>query len=185
MLGEGSVDLSDRVLLAGAHGAVEDATDGETAEVIGVVEVGDEDLKGAFGVALRDGDGLDDLLEEGLEVGAGNGEIVGRGAGLAVGVHDGEVEHGLVGVEVDEEVVDLVENFLRAGVGAVDLVDDDHGGKAGFEGLRENVAGLGERAFGGVYQQNDTIDHLQGGVPTSPPKSAWPGVSTMLILLSW
>jgi hypothetical protein len=73
------------------------------------------------------GDGLEDELEERLQVGAGDGEVHGGGAGLAVGVDDGEVEDGLVGVEVDEEVIDLVQDFLRAGVGAVDLVDDDDG----------------------------------------------------------
>ena len=70
----------------------------------------------------------------------------------------------LVGVEVDEEVVDLVQDLLRARVGAVDLVDDDHGGELGFEGLGENVAGLRQRAFGGVDQQEDAVDHLEGAL---------------------
>ena len=86
-------------------------------------------------VAGGGGNGLEDELEKGLEVGAGNGEIHGRGAGFAVGVDDGEVEDAFVGVEVDEEVVDLVKDFLGPGVGAVDLVDDDDGGEMGFEGL--------------------------------------------------
>ena len=47
VLGECAVDAGDVVLLAGAHGAVEDAADGEAAEVVGVVEVGDEDLQRA------------------------------------------------------------------------------------------------------------------------------------------
>ena len=159
--------MRDAVLLAGAHGAVEDARDGEAAEVVGVVEIGDEDLDGAFGIALGDGDGLDDLLEEGLKIGAGNGGIGGRGAQLAVGVEHGKVEHGLVGVEVDEEVVDLVQNLLRAGVGTVDLVDDDHRGEPGFEGLREHVAGLRQRAFGGVDEKDDAVDHLEGALDFS------------------
>ncbi len=44
-LGEGAVELGDVDLLAGLEGAVEDAGDGEAAEVVGVVEVGDEDLE--------------------------------------------------------------------------------------------------------------------------------------------
>ena len=91
----------------------------------------------------------------------GIGEVDGRGAELAVGVEHGEVEHVLVGVEVDEEVVDLVEDFLRARVGAVDLVDDDDRGELGFEGLREHVAGLRQRAFGGVDEEHDAVDHLE------------------------
>ena len=83
---------------------------------------------------------------------------------FAVGVDDGEVEHGLVGVEIDEEVVDLVEDLLGAGVGAVDLVDDDDGRELGFEGLGEHVAGLRQRAFGGVDEQDDAVDHLEGAL---------------------
>ena len=164
VLGEGAVDAGDAVLLAGLHGAVEDAGDGEAAEVVGVVEVGDEDLERALGIALRHWDGLDDLLEERLQIGAGDVEVLGGGAELAVGVEHGEVEHVLVGVEVDEEVVDLVEDFLGTRVGAVDLVDDDHGGELGFERLGEDVARLGQRAFGGVDQEDYAVDHLEGAL---------------------
>ena len=94
----------------------------------------------------------------------GTCEVHGRGAELAVGVDDGEVEHGLVGVEVDEEVIDLVQDFLRTRVGAVDLVDDDDGRELGFEGLGEHVAGLRQRAFAGVDEQDDAVDHLEGAL---------------------
>ncbi len=94
----------------------------------------------------------------------GSRRIGGRGAELAVGVEDGEVENGLVGVEVDEEVIDFVQDFLGTGVGAVDLVDDDHRGEAGFEGLREHVAGLGKGAFGGVDEEDYAVDHLEGAL---------------------
>ena len=80
---------------------------------------------------------------------------------LAIGVEHGEIELRLVGVEVDEEVVDFVEDFLRARVGAVDLVDDDDGRQLGFERLREHVARLRQRAFGGVDEQHDAVDHLE------------------------
>ncbi len=83
------------------------------------------------------------------------------GARLAVGVHHREVEDGLVGVEVDEEVVDLVQDFLGTGVGTVDLVDDDHRGEAGLKRLRKHVPGLRQGAFGGVDQQHHAVDHLQ------------------------
>ena len=53
MLGEGAVELGDVVLLAGAQGAVEDAADGEAAEVVAVVEVGDQDLQRRLGIAAR------------------------------------------------------------------------------------------------------------------------------------
>ena len=94
----------------------------------------------------------------------GIGEIRGRDAELADGVEDGEIELILVGVEVDEQVEDLVEHFLRARVGAVDLVDDDDRRELGFERLRQHEARLRQRAFGGVHQQHDAVDHLQGAL---------------------
>ncbi len=53
---------------------------------------------------------------------------------------------------------------MRAGVGAVDLVDDEDGCELRFERLREDVAGLRQRAFGGVDEQNDAVDHLEGAL---------------------
>ncbi len=75
------------------------------------------------------------------------------------GGDDREVDGGLVGVEVEEELVDLVEDLVGAGIGAVDLVEHDHRGKVGGEGLGQDVAGLGQRALGGVDEQHDPVDH--------------------------
>jgi hypothetical protein len=69
-----------------------------------------------------------------------------------------------VGVEVDEEVVDLVEDLLHAGIGTVDLVDDDDGGELGFKRLGEHVAGLRERTFAGVDEQHDAVDDFEGAL---------------------
>ena len=94
----------------------------------------------------------------------GRGRIGDGGAQLGVGVEHGEIELVFGGVEIDEEVVDLVQDFLRPRVGTVDLVDDDDGGKPGFEGLGEHVAGLRQGAFGGIDQQHDAVDHLEGAL---------------------
>ncbi len=92
-----------------------------------------------------------------MDVGAG-------GAGLGHGVEDGEVELLLLGVEVDEQVIDLVEDLLGAGIGAVNLVDDDDGLQTGFQSLAEDVTGLGQRSLGGIDQQHDAIDHLESAL---------------------
>ena len=65
----------------------------------------------------------------------------------------------VVGVEVDEELVDLVDHFLGSGVAAVDFVDDHDGGQVARERLLQHVARLGQRALGGVDQQDDPVDH--------------------------
>ena len=55
--------------------ALEDAANRDAAEVIGIVEIGDQDLKRAFGIAGGRGNGIHDALEQRLQVGAGLGEI--------------------------------------------------------------------------------------------------------------
>jgi hypothetical protein len=92
---------------------------------------------------------------------------VGRGpAGAAAGVavQHREVELVLVGVEVDEEVVDLIEHLLRASVRAIDLVDHHDGGKLRFERLAQDEAGLRQRPLAGIDQQHHAVDHHEGAL---------------------
>ncbi len=67
-----------------------------------------------------------------------------------------------LGVEVDEQVVDLVQHFLRTGIGTVNLVDHQNRRQVGFESLAQHVARLRQRAFAGVDQQHDAVHHLEG-----------------------
>ena len=85
-----------------------------------------------------------------------------RGLPLAGdGVDDRELDLVIVGAEVDVERVDRVEDLLRAGVLAVDLVDDHDRGQAEGEALAEHEAGLRQRPLGGVDQQQDAVDEAQ------------------------
>ena len=59
----------------------------------------------------------------------------------------------LVCAEVEEELVDLVDDLLRAGVGPVDLVHDEDDGQPGLERLAEHEAGLRERPLARVDEQ--------------------------------
>ena len=65
----------------------------------------------------------------------------------------------LVSVEVQEELFHLVDDFGDPGVGAVDLVDHEYDRQASGEGLAEYEARLGQRALGGVDEQEDPVDH--------------------------
>src|ERR1039458_314683 len=156
-----AVELGDADFLAGAQRAVEDARDGQAAEVVAVIKICDQDLQRRGGVAGGRRNGLHDGFKQRLKIGAGYGEVGGCRAQFAVGVEHGELKLRLFGIQVDEQVVDLVEHFLGARIGTVDLVDDDDGLQVGFQGLGKHVAGLGKRAFAGVDQQHDAIDHFQ------------------------
>ena len=67
----------------------------------------------------------------------------------------------LVGAEVHEQLVDVVEDLGRAGVAAVDLVDRDDDRQAARHRLLEDVAGLRQRALGRVDEQQHRVDHQQ------------------------
>ncbi len=104
------------------------------------------------------------VSSSGTEVGvvAGHADTLHRLALACDGGHDLEVDVVIAGVEVDEQLVDLVEHLLRPGITTVDLVDDDDRRQIQRQRLLQHVAGLRQRAFRGVDQQQHTVDHGQG-----------------------
>src|SRR5208282_1950212 len=151
-------------MFARLHGSRKNAGNGNPAKIVAVVEIRDQDLKRTVRVPLRSGDGVDYGFKQQTQVLARRSLMHGGGACLGIGVEDREIELLFLGVEINKEVVNLVENFLRTGVGAVDLVDDENRLQVGFECLAEHVTSLRQRAFTGVNQQHDAIDHLEGAL---------------------
>ena len=102
----------------------------------------------------------------------------------AAGVDVREVEGQFVGPQLDEQVEHFRQDFAGPAVGTVDLVDHDDRLQADFERLLDDVAGLRTRPLEGVDQDQapSAIDSTRS---TSPPKSAWPGVSMMLTFTPW
>src|SRR4029077_6911194 len=98
-----------------------------------VVEVSDQDLQGASSVALGFWNGFYDRLKQWLKILSSNFDVDRGRANLCVGVENRKVDLFLFGIEVDEEVVNFVQDFLWARVGAVDLVDDQNGRKMSFQ----------------------------------------------------
>ena len=82
-------------------------------------------------------------------------------AGAAAGVERREIELLVIRVEVEEQLEHFVEHFGGAGVGAVDLVDDDDRLEAQRQRLAGDELGLRHRPFGGVDQQDHAVDHRQ------------------------
>ena len=140
---------------------LEDAADGDAAKVFRVVKVGNEDLQGAVRVAGGRGNGGDDGLKQRLQIDAGNGGIEGCSAVLGHAIKYGKIKLRFVRIEIDEKIVNFVQHFLRAGVGAIDLVDHHDGQQLGFKRLGKHVAGLRQWAFGCVNQQHYAVYHLE------------------------
>ena len=83
---------------------------------------------------------------------------------LGVRVDDRELDLVLVGAEVHEQLVDVVEHLGRPGVGAVDLVERDDDRQPPGHRLLEHVARLRQRALGRVDEQQDAVDHQQAAL---------------------
>ena len=157
-----AVALGDGDVFAGAQRAVEDARDRQAAEIVAVIEVGDQHLQRPVGIALAAAGMVSTMASNsGRKFSPGLFDVGRRRARLGVGVEHGKVELVFAGVEIDEQVVDLVQHFLRARVGAVDLVDDQDRRQLGFQRLAQHVARLRQRAFAGVHQQHHAVHHLQ------------------------
>ena len=160
-----------------------DLADGDAADVVAVVERDDQHLQRRVQVDVRRRHVLQDRVEQRLKI-LGRDRQVGGGDALAAGgVDDREVERGVVGVQLDEQVEDGVEHLGGPGVGAVDLVDDDDRPQPALERLAQHEARLRQRpsAASTSSRQPSAIFRTRS---TSPPKSAWPGVSMRLILVS-
>ena len=148
----------DRAL---AHRAVAHAAERQPADVGGGVEVGHLRLERMVGVVLRRRDPLQQEVHQRREVVALRALLERRPAGLRVGVDDRELDLLLVGVEVEEQLVDLVDDLGDAGVGPVDLVHHEDHRQPRLQRLAQHEARLRQRALGGVHQQQHAVDHRQ------------------------
>ena len=137
------------------------AADGDAAHKFVVVDGGHQHLEGGFQLHLGGGDIGQDGVEKGLQVAARHVGLDGGGA-LAAGTE----EHGgfqllVGGVQVQQQLQALVNDLVDPLVGAVDLVHHHNHLVAQLQGLGQHKPRLGHGALGGIYQQDDPVDHLQ------------------------
>src|SRR5450755_1887572 len=80
---------------------------------------------------------------------------------LGRAVENREIELLLAGVEGGEQIEHFVDDFDRARVGAVDLVDDDDGLETHPQRLRDHEFGLRQRTLGRVDQHQRAVHHVE------------------------
>ena len=113
---------------------------------------------------------------------AGHADADHRPALAGDGRDDRELDVVVGGVEVEEQLVDLVEHLVGAGVLAVDLVEHDDGRQVRRPAPSTARSGSGAAGPRPRRRAAATPSTIARARSTSPPKSAWPGVSTRLIL---
>ena len=156
-----AVAVAEHHPLARLDFALHHAADRHRPEVGVGLDVADEQLKRRLGVALWCGHGGDERVEDGPEIRELLVQVRRALALLGDGEDDGKLDLVLVGAEVDEEVVHLVQHLLGALVGAVDLVDDDDGRQPERERFAQDEARLRQRALGGVHEQHHGVHHAE------------------------
>ena len=82
-------------------------------------------------------------------------------AGSRVAVDDRELDLALVGIEVEEQLVDLVDDLLDPRVRPVDLVDDEDHPQARLEGLAQDEPRLRQRPLARVDEQQHAVHHAE------------------------
>ena len=154
------IALAERYRHAGTQGAPGHAAHGDAAHIRGVLQRGDEHLRGAFH-DLRSGNLFDDGVEQRGDVGGRLAPVTRHPALLGTAVDGLEVELLLRGIEREHQVEHLFVDLVGAAVQLVHLVDDDNGLLAHLKGLLEHEAGLRHGAFEGIDQQQHAVGHVE------------------------
>ena len=102
-----------------------DTADGNSADILVVVNAGNEHLEGALDVLLGFGNVLEDGIKQRLEVRSRNLGGIACGT-LTAGTEQHRGIKLLIGcVKVHEKLKNLVNDLVDTLVGTVDLIDDD------------------------------------------------------------
>ena len=158
------MEVADGDLLIDPDGAPLHTAHGNTAHILIVVDGGHQQLQGAIFIALGGIDIPDDGLEQRGQVGAHLVGAVGSGA-LTAGAEDGGgIELLVGGVQIQQQLQNLIHNLVDTGVGLIHLVDGHDDLVAQLQGLLQHEPGLGHGAFGSIHQQDDAVDHLQNAL---------------------
>ena len=157
----GVVPVAHDHFLAHLGDAVLDAADADAANELVVVHRGHQHLEGSLGVALGRLDGAQQGVEQGDQVGAGYIGVKACSAVTAAAEQHGAVQLLVGSAQIHQQVEDLIDDFLDAGIGTVDLVDGDHKAQILLQSLLQHETGLGHAALSSVHQQQNAVDHLQ------------------------
>ena len=153
--------VDDHHVLIDLQAAVVDLADADPADILVIVNGGNQHLGLRFGVALGRGDIVNDRLEQGLHAGADTAQIQCRDAGLGRREHEGALDLFITGAQIHQQLQDLVDDFHRTRAGTVDLVDTDNDRQVQGHGLAQDEPGLGHGTFKSVNDQDNAVDHLQ------------------------
>ncbi len=154
-----AIELHDDDRIVDPDAPVEDPANGNPPEVLVRVEVRDEQLEARVAAALRRRHMVDDGIEQRTQVDRLAAELGRRGPLPRVRVEDGKLDLLLGGIQIDEQVIDLVQHLGRTRIRAIDLVHDHQRHEPPLERLAEHEPRLWQRALRRVHQEDHPVDH--------------------------
>ena len=128
--------------IADRDASADDSAKRNTAQIIAVVEIRNEHLEVRLRRDLRRRDIFDDRLEERSHIFAVLVNLAHREAILRARVDDRKIELLVARFQFNEEIEHHVEHLVRAGIFAVDLVDDHDWLRVVLQRLAQDEAGL-------------------------------------------
>ena len=143
------------------RGAALDAADTDLADVVVVVDCGEQDLQGRVVVLIRRGDLLYDRVKDGLHIVLHLVRLIARLAVARGGIDDREVQLLLACAELDEQLQRFVHDLIGTRLGAIHLIDDDDALFIEFQSLAEHEPRLRHTALERVDQKQNAVHHLQ------------------------
>src|SRR5207248_2854034 len=119
-----AMDADDRV--ADPNATTNDTSERDPSKIIAVIQIRDEHLKEWLAGNFWRRHVLDDCLKERRHVFIVFVQFAHGKTVLRAGINDREIELLIGCLELDEEIENLVQDFVRACVFSVDLVDDNN-----------------------------------------------------------
>ena len=156
-----TVGLHDQHLLLLVQGAAVQTANADTTLIAAVVDGADLQGHRTLGVHIGARDLVDDGVKQRDHV---HVAVFGLQTGVAVdrrSVHHGEVKLLVGSTQLDHQIEHLVHSALGIGVGAVDLVHDDHDAQAALKSMGEHEARLGLGTLVSVDDEQGAVSHVQ------------------------
>ena len=155
------MEIADDHILIDPDGAPLHTAHGNPSHVLVVVDGGDQQLQWCGGIARGGIDIVDDGFKQGSQIGARFVGTVGSGA-LPAGAEDGGGVELVVGsVQIQQQLQNLVHDFVDPGVGLIHLVHGHNDLVTQLQCLLQHETGLGHGTLGGIHQQDNAVDHFQ------------------------
>ena len=133
----------------------------DSSEVIRVIQIRNEHFQIRASLCAWGRNIFNNRIKKRLHRGGDFFDIELGVAGFCAAINDWKIKLLIGCVERHEQFKNFIQNFVRAGILAINLVNDDNRFRASFERFAQNETGLRLRAIDRIDDEQHAIDHVQ------------------------